>query len=71
MLRKTQREYKLNIRSITNSPQKPHFQFEPELDSNTVRRKLRSKKLEQPRNPIVSFLMVYKGEDVSERGSLR
>ena len=36
---------KLNLTSITNSPQKPHFQFEPDLDSNTVRRKLCSKKL--------------------------
>lgn len=58
MLRETQREYKLNITSVTNSPQKPHFQFEPELDSNTVRMKLCPKKLEQPRNPIVSFLTV-------------
>lgn len=42
----------------TDSPKRPCFLFEPELTSNTERRKWHSKKQEGPRKSIISFFVL-------------
>lgn len=47
-----------HITSMTNSPEKPCFPFEPELALNIVRRQSCSKKLQQPRNPNIRYFPI-------------
>lgn len=61
---KAQSEYKASVlylrvgKQDTDSPQRPHFPFEPELALNSGKRRQCSKKHKQPRDLSHSFLFV-------------